>query len=212
MNSVRPKSSLVLPSTASCFRRRSGWRYPRGPCPAATAPHNPACACDGSGRPSWCARAHGPCAGCRSRWAAAARSNNRVLRWPGRRRNNRHPPSADSRAFGRARIPRLGQVFSPRVSGAFWAWRSPVNSRKRRRARYEHRPCRAALVTSCRRAIRRGCRPPWSPARCPTQLPSDLLPPAMPPRMLPSTSLSAAAGGRLFLGRCSLFWPSCFPM
>ena len=75
--------------------------------------------------------------------------------------------------FGRARIPRFGQVFSPLVSGAFWTGghRSSLETTE---ARGEHRPCRAAwaVFTSCRRAIRRGCRPLWSPAHCPTRCPA----------------------------------------
>ena len=80
-----------------------------------------------------------------------------------------HPTLID-RAFDRARIPRLGQVFSPRVSGAFWGC-GHASSLESTDVRDEHRPRRAGLTTSCR-TTRRGCHRPWSPAHCPIRCPT----------------------------------------
>ena len=57
---VVPGQARPWPARA---RRRSGWRCPRGPCPAARACGSPASGGGGRGRRSACGRARGRCAG-----------------------------------------------------------------------------------------------------------------------------------------------------
>ena len=159
---------------------RSGWRCPRGPCRAATAPRSPACACAGSGRPSACGRARGPCAGCPSRSAAAARSSTGGLPLVGVGREvARVDPAliqlglyrAGSHDFGRDSTPGLSADFGLTVTRQS---RNCVSAGRRGGLRLP--------TQQPAQDVRRARRPSRRRARCPRMLPSGLFPPPPPRR------------------------------